>query len=249
MASDPTKMVSRFTEQVVGNVRGQSLTIKFDPSDITPYEKNDLLDFEDTLKNAQDALQLAFIEVGAKELSERVKRLAKMFFLTGEHGPTHDEAREIRRILGSTLNGLLGDVTIKVASTIQKRGDAAEGSTIVGAVTKDQHRQVKPYHTKHQGTVTTHHKKGLFGKTESREHTYEFYSGAIQLLAGGAGRDKGLLTIIHEATHKYALTKDYAYFDWDGTSKTPLTSKAFALNNADSYAYFTVKLAQGNGLI
>jgi Lysine-specific metallo-endopeptidase len=52
----------------------------------------------------------------------------------------------------------------------------------------------------------------------------------------------GTVTILHEASHKFAGTIDYCYFDKPGKNpKSTFTDKQQALINTDSYGYFIVK--------
>jgi hypothetical protein len=57
-----------------------------------------------------------------------------------------------------------------------------------------------------------------------------------------------VITYIHEATHRFSNTNDYAdrgYFKSDGSSYIqPGLTWQQALNNADSYAYFVYKTMQ-----
>lgn len=77
--------------------------------------------------------------------------------------------------------------------------------------------------------------------------------GAIHMKSDVLKSGLGVLTFIHEATHKYAGTFDYAYFDESGNSSVQITesnkfdSPKLALWNADSYAWFVVKLASAGG--
>jgi len=52
--------------------------------------------------------------------------------------------------------------------------------------------------------------------------------------------------IVHEATHKFAYTGDYAYFSNSGDVSGMMASEA--LKNADSYAYAAISIKAGNTL-
>jgi hypothetical protein len=52
--------------------------------------------------------------------------------------------------------------------------------------------------------------------------------------------------IVHEATHKFAYTGDYAYFSNSGDVSRMLASEA--LKNADSYAYAAISIKTGSAL-
>lgn len=147
--------------------------------------------------------------------------------------PTSGEWRDIMSVLELTYHGLGNDVTLKLGA------DGAHGfvvasvvsSTTPGAVIdKDGDYVTRDGHTLHVS------KKSLLKSEEL-----------------------GVVTIIHEATHKYANTFDH---DWAGyrkeddsgweasqpgdTFKGPM-SKAQGLKNADSYAYFTYRAGASMG--
>ena len=58
-----------------------------------------------------------------------------------------------------------------------------------------------------------------------------------------------MVTLIHEASHKYAGTIDYSYFTNDSQRAiSTFDDKAKALMNADSYAFFVLKIGRGSFL-
>lgn len=147
--------------------------------------------------------------------------------------PTPDEWRQIMAKLELTYNGLGCDVTLKLGA------DGAHGfvrASVVSSTTPGAVVDSDGDHVSYAGHTLHVSKKSLLKSTEL-----------------------GTVTIIHEATHKYANTFDH---DWPGyrkeddsgwesatddcTYKGPL-DKAHALNNADSYAYFVYRCGQSMG--
>jgi hypothetical protein len=71
--------------------------------------------------------------------------------------------------------------------------------------------------------------------------------GAIKLERKRLEGPLGYQTLIHEASHKYAGTHDYAYFDDTGENPTPTWGlKDKMITNADSYAWFVVRVHTKN---
>ena len=88
----------------------------------------------------------------------------------------------------------------------------------------------KPYHNK------------AFSLGRDRLETKGAMQMSDKVLAQGR---LGVITLIHEATHKYAGTRDYSYFDDDSiTPESTFDDKNLALQNADSYAYFILKVGR-----
>lgn len=139
--------------------------------------------------------------------------------------PSATEWLELTSRMELTYGGLNSDVTLKLGA------DGAHGyvmASVVSATTpgavvdKDGDHVSRAGHTMHVS------KKSLLGSEEI-----------------------GVVTIIHEASHKYANTFDYG---WSGYRKSndsdweePGLTHAEAVNNADSLAYFVYRQGAGMG--
>jgi hypothetical protein len=157
-----------------------------------------------------------------KKLSSDVLRYANRYFLTDRK---LIEARDLvimKLIITKIWNGLSGDITLKI-------GDLGAGT--LGEVNS---KIGKP-------DVKAYHNQMMYADSGVVER-----SGAIRLSDEAMnGGSLGVLTLIHEASHKYAGTMDYCYFKSDGlTPESTFTDKNYALVNADSYAWFVVKVGR-----
>jgi len=184
---------------------------------------------QDARADSLKLLERASSRMADKRLSSDVIRYAHRYFLTDPKGPSDDEKQQIRRIITQTRNGLNGDVTVKVGPDAKAYGYVVNKSG-VGA-TKGYHNMITRSADGNQWRV---------GAIHIDSDTLE-------------DKDRlSALTLIHEATHKYAGTMDYCYFD--NNSRDPdgvFTDKKFALVNADSYAWFILKIGRkrfGQGL-
>jgi hypothetical protein len=158
--------------------------------------------------------------------------MSKRYFLTGNSGPSKSELAQMRSVVTATRTGLSNDITLKVGSVIGRNGSDPHGAVayVVG------NQGSKPHHTVVPSLGPTKH----FWQSQPDK-----VRGAMKL------RDKtllgplGIVTLIHEATHKFAGTIDYSYFGDDGlTPESKFTSREKALANADSYAFFVVNVGE-----
>lgn len=129
-----------------------------------------------------------------------------------------------------TRTGLSSDVTIKVGKRVGAReGPDRPGTEVSGSVTgRISTKTSKDYHNTVPDLVPEGELQGP-----------DYIRGAIRLRDSTVIGGLGALTLIHEATHKYAGTIDYRYYlerqrRWSG----PLEEPAKAIINADSYAWF-----------
>jgi hypothetical protein len=89
-------------------------------------------------------------------------------------------------------------------------------------------------------------------RTEGTKLGVQVYRGDIHIdrsLLTAENLDMGIVTLIHEATHKFASTEDHGtagYFNEDCYAgyRAPGLTSAQALNNADSHAFFAFLLAE-----
>ena len=170
-------------------------------------------------------LSLALARCGAYADSD-ARRFAATYFLTPGSGPANDEWSRIKAILQLTYQGIGNDVTLKLGAGSGTLGYVAHSTTDNPAESigldsdGDMIAQKGAIHIS---------KKKLLGNAE--------------LLA---------VTFIHEATHKYANTFDHGNSGYrksdDSDWWTPGLTKNQALNNADSYAYFTYRVGEAHGL-
>jgi hypothetical protein len=131
----------------------------------------------------------------------------------------------MKTVIVQTWTGLSGDVTIKVgklvASEKEKKDVAAGEGTrkvspehvagqVSGRVQEDVKKE-KVYHTVVPNLVP----EGVL------EEPISYVRGAIKLREDRVlgPLNTGTLTLIHEATHKYAGTRDYSYFGGEVPSR------------------------------
>ena len=144
------------------------------------------------------------------------RHAATYFLIPNPPGPTAEQCRRIIEVLELAYNGLNSDVTLKLG---------ADGG---------------------YGYVRQHHvparTPGSFSAGDGTALTHEGRTIHISKKCMLRSADIGVITVIHEATHKYANTLDHGFpgyrnGDDSGWMEPGLTVDQ-ALNNADSYAYF-----------
>jgi hypothetical protein len=134
----------------------------------------------------------------------------------------------MQSVITLVANGMGSDMTIKVGTLVGRNDKDVHGS-----VRQTMKADTKSYHTR---TVDLDD-----GKT--------WRMGAMRIdeatLQSG---DLGVVTLIHEATHKYAGTNDYCYFKDNAVDpRGTFNDKTEALKNADSYAWFVFKVGHAYG--
>jgi hypothetical protein len=162
-----------------------------------------------------------------------VKGIMRDTFKTPAGGPTPADVQTIRTKLATTLAGLAGDVTVKIA----KDAEQEKGTITHGYVNRRYDLANKA------------------GKTTFTDHDGDqFARGDITIrpktLKGS--RLEAIQTLIHEATHKYVNTWDHCYMNDTGTAfdgaNSSITGVALTkddcLENADSYAWFVVRVCE-----
>jgi hypothetical protein len=165
-----------------------------------------------------------------KKPSDKVVKYASRYFLTDAKSISEADLDIIKTVITKTRNGLSGNVTLKVG--VEKGGTR-------GYVTgKRQNGAARPA------------TQGFHNVAASMDDGREWRQGAIHV-SGARFEDErlGVKTLIHEATHKYAGTIDYVYMHDDGTGSRGDPSATFdnktkALMNADSYAWFVLKVGR-----
>jgi len=222
--------MSRFTDQQCLTVDGADMTVKTRPG----LDLQAVAALPGLMVEARSLLQKAIIALDVKPLNVWTVDMAGHYFLTDKKvGPKSKELELIKKVLTSTLTGLSGDITLKVGKIV---GRGENPDTLGGVSRSVGSAGTKPYHT----VVPAMKPAGFLKQPKT------YVRGAMQLQDSVLIGELGVVTLIHEATHKFAGTYDYCYFD-DATGYVPrskFTNKEKALANADSYAYFTVRVGR-----
>ncbi|MGE3647136.1 MAG: hypothetical protein AB7G10_02290 [Reyranellaceae bacterium] len=153
-------------------------------------------------------------------ISKETIALANRYFLTGAFQIGTQDLKTIKANLELITNGIASNMTIKIGDLPGSGDDDVHGEVS----SQGNLNLVKPYHN-----VAFRHASGANMKY-----------GAIKIATGTLNQDRlGVETFIHEASHKYAGTKDYCYFNDDSiTPDGVFDDKNEALVNADSYGWF-----------
>ena len=180
----------------------------------------------DAVSDSRKLLRGALSALGGKP-SKDVVRYAHRYFLTGADRLDRTDLATIKSIITLTKVGIHGStMAMKVART-----DPVYNGKVVGRTNRT---STQDYHN----NVT------------DLDDGITYRKGAIQVTGERLEQGRlGVKTLVHEATHKYAGTEDYCYFQDDGvTPRSAFTSKERALRNADSYAWFVLKVGRGWGI-
>lgn len=186
---------------------------------------------KDAVSDSRKLLRNALSAVNGLWLSKDVVRYANRYFLTDADCIDKKDLATIKSVITLTKNGLHGPT---MALKVAKSEDGINGMVMGWSAGNKAAPSTKPYHN----NVTM-----LNGGKGAR-------MGAIHVTGDRLDMGRlGVKTMVHEATHKYAGTDDYCYFDDDGeTPRGTFNSKQRALANADSYAWFVLKVGRGLGL-
>ncbi len=156
------------------------------------------------------------------------RQQAAKYFVTAATGPKADQWAIIKSKLQLTYGGLSTDVTFKMGV----HGQNAYGYVGVDKVAA--------------GTANSF--------VDSDGDNITFGDHAVHLSKKKMLKDKeiGVITVIHECTHKFANTDDYGdsgyrHNDDSGWWEPGMTTQQ-ALNNADSYAWFVYQVAKAKGI-
>jgi len=158
--------------------------------------------------------QLAWPEKGSKDArNARLERL----FLTDARGPAGDALDTIYKKLELVVNGIKAKVNVKVAPDVNHYGYIGFMPGHLGVV---------------RGVVSRRHNLAkVDGKLSSFCDVHIDQSTLPDTVLS-------VITLIHEATHKYASTNDHFYLKNDGITYDGAITRAQALNNADTFAWF-----------
>lgn len=186
-----------------------------------------------TLDTARKYLSKADEILNKKTLPAFVDNFGKTYFRTDDKF-TNEELKRLKLVLVKTRTGLVGNVIIKTAPALSLkigpnkwRFNDFNGQVIHKL--KEDNMKGKPYYT----------------FSHDQEYDVPTKIGAIHIRSSRlAAITNGLSskTLIHEGTHKYAETEDYAYFENGKPDKTINREETF--NNADSYAWFFYHIAR-----
>lgn len=213
--------MTRFTHLRTAQVGGTALDVKIRDSGHRTQITQKLVGHIET---ARRLLQVTMAQLNAAKLGTGTKRFAHRYFLTPADAISQEDLTTIKNILELTWNGLNSDLTIKVGHNVGRND-----KDVHGVVGQSQRAPTQPYHTQ-----VVDLDDGLTYTTRAMRIDQS------TLLSGGR---LGVVTLIHEATHKYAGTNDYCYFKDDSvTPDGTFDDKTEALKNADSYAWFTYKM-------
>lgn len=176
---------------------------------------------------------LSVVNKGPMALTENQLAIMDYYFVFGGNPPSTNDFKVIQATLTMTANGLMGDkLNLKV-----RPEDDAWG-----------------YVNKHDGRFGLKEKlRSALKLKKSRWTPGIDYRSGVRTHRGDIHLDTGMLdngpelsamTIIHEATHKFASTADFGdrgYTDNEtGEFEAPGLTHAEALNNAESYARFVM---------
>ena len=147
---------------------------------------------------------------------------ARTYFLIPDVGPPFEQWSEILAVLELTYNGLNSDVTLKLGA------DDDDG-----------------YVNTHQVAQGT---PGSIRYSDGTHWTTDGHAIHIDKKKMLRDADHGVITLIHEATHRYANTWDHGLAGYrkedDSDWRLPGLTVAEALHNADSYAHFAFRVGR-----
>lgn len=209
---------------------------------------NDLLvgNVMSSLVDAKTALQRCITRCQSSPLETAVAAEGEYYFLY-DFRRKQDKLFYVISILDLAYHGLQHTTFLKVGKDIDKNQPKAMGSVsrfLMPDPVGDQMDQAGMKRPRPSTPEPQHPAKEYFERKDLQTGQSQF-TGAIKLhesLFQHAGRSVlGIVTLIHEATHKFAGTIDYMYFE-NGKQPEGFTSKRDALINADSYAWFACNL-------
>lgn len=154
---------------------------------------------------------------------------ARTYFRLQQDDIPDELAGYIQIVITKVLNGLTGDVSIKIGDNVGKAGNGPVHGIITAKPLENVQGAPKPHQNDVENFITLNGKR--YGAIRLERKSFE-------------RRNMGIVVLIHEATHKYAGTIDYGYFDENGQPRLPdlqggqFDEELAIYQNADSYAYF-----------
>lgn len=196
----------------------------------TVLEKSQLSAAAETVNMAVSTLISAHSQLKSKNITKNVKDNAQLYLKTPETGPSDAEVWGLMAIFTNTLNGLSANRKINV-----KEMPGAYGSVGFQQIESDE--------------VPT--QKGL-GKTVARRLGHDDLVARSDINIAISTLSKGVIlrvqTLIHEATHRYANTRDHGSKGYTNAAGTRYLASGLtreeAIINADSVAWMAVHIAK-----
>jgi len=216
--------MSRFRDQQCVTRNGQDLTFKTRSG--SKQLQAAIAALPGLIDQSKSAINAALLALEKPLMTDTLAAARTYFLLPGQ--PTITERVQMRKVLTSTLTGLSGDMTLKV-------GDLG-GNTMGSVTSRMTSVQSKPYHN---------------FRPRMELGSQHWRAGAVHLDSASLAGDGelALCLVIHEATHKYAGTRDYCYFEGPQHERQDNLggfSRATALSNADSHSWFAVRCLQAS---
>lgn len=220
---------------------GGGVKIKIKGKDFSP---TDVKDTQDVFKEARTDINIAnqIVNDALSSWSEKTKALAERYFFVASNALEEAHAQKIRSVISAAQTGLNQPMSLKLVDGAGTRASVPQSSQ---EFINNNSISVKPNWIKHPGSDD---KSTMYAAGIRFDRWY---------LQGSGIEDKTVPTIvlraktlIHESTHRFANTKDYAYFKDDGVAlDTNLVAPALSetdkwLDNADSFGWFCVQLAK-----
>lgn len=193
-------------------------------------QQSQLTTAADTVNMAVSTLIAAHARVRDRKIDYSFKKNSEFFLKTGPQGPSEAECWALMVIFTNTLNGLAANRKINV-----KTMQGAYGSVAYTRIDPSQAGQKR----KDGFTVARH-----------SEHNNLIARSDINIATSTL--DKGVIvrvqTMIHEASHRYANTRDYGNRGYTNEAGTRFFEEGLtrqeAITNADSIAWMAVKIAE-----
>jgi len=239
------KIMSRFETFFREQIDATTLTVYHHPNDastplIGSQVKAAVVDARLLLKNT-----LAALASGSPDDNSKIIKYAHRYFQTADWGVDAQDMKKIHDKILLISNGLNADIDLKI-HRIPPDKKGVETVAFVTSKATVLYPQ-KPLHEVNRREVPT--------KADPDKYMpWNFLYGTIHITPEqvSSGRS-GVRTLIHEASHRYTGTEDHCYCNYDGTGFAPKPRnfrkdrpiKDQLLNNADSYAWFILKVGRG----
>lgn len=220
---------------------GGGVKIKIKDKNFSP---NDVWETQEVFKEARTDINIAnqLVNGALSGWSEKAKVLVERYFFIAPDALEEAHAQKIRSVISAAQTGLSQPMSLKLVDGGGTRASVPQNSQ---EFINNNSISVKPNWIKHPGS----------------DDKTTIYAAGIRFdrwyLQGSGVKDEGVpiivlraKTLIHESTHRFANTKDYAYFKDDGVAlDTNLVAPALSetdkwLDNADSFGWFCVQLAK-----
>lgn len=187
---------------------------------------------------------LAALASGRPDDNSKIIKYANRYFRTADSWVDAQDTQKIHDKILLISNGLNADIDLKIHRIVPEKGVQEVGFVNSWA---EVHHPKKRHDEVHRREVPT--------KDDPNKYIAgNFLYGKIHITPEqvSSGRS-GVRTLIHEASHRYTGTEDHCYCNADGTGflqepqkfRKGIPIKDQLLNNADSYAWFILKVGRG----